>query len=1771
MTTSEASVKTELPVVRVFGGMGIDLHDESVRVGGPQQRRLLALLALRAGSVASIDWLAEHLWSDDERPEATARALRTYLSRLRQALPEPARDWVTTESGGYRFDAPAGVLEHQRFAELRAQATSARGRGDPLEALRLLDAALAMWRGEPFQELEDLDFSRGTIVQLRLDRLEMLEERWECSLALGRHTQITGELAVFAGEHRLRDRATRQYALALHRSGRTVEALRVIAEHRELLADVSGLDPSAAMLELEQAMLANDVSLAVEVAGRPLRGYRLLEEIGSGSFSIVWRGVQPSVGREVAIKQIRAELASQPDFIRRFEAEAHLVARIEHPHIVPLVDFWRDPDSAYLVMRFLRGDTLERRLDDGPLGVAEALTLATQIGGALSAAHDRGIVHRDVKSSNIMFDESGNAFLTDFGIALEATKSTGPAAAFSTGSPAYSAPEQIRREPLGPQADVFSLGVVLFECLTGSLPFADSGSVAALVEQQLHTDYPLVTDLRSDVPSAVADAIAKATAKAPGARFASVDAFVSALETGRAVVDDITKTPVGLATTLPNPYLGLRPFDEADQTRFFGREALVNALLTRFGGTGLASRCVGVIGPSGSGKSSLVRAGLLPSLRSGAVGGTDQWLTTTMVPGANPFESLEAALLRIAVNPPTTLLDQLQENKRGILRCLRRCLVDDGQKILLTIDQFEELFTTGDDRLTFDFLDGLAVAIEDPQSPLRLVFTLRADFYGQPLAHPTFARILDAASVNVTPLSPDELERAMVEPALALGVSFEPGLVAVIVADCIGQPAPLPLMQYALSELFERRDGSQLTIAAYENVGRLAGALAGRAEAIHRDADSAQRAAMRRCFGRLVSPSGDGGDLRRRVQTSDLGGEPSTLWILEQFGGARLLTFDRDRSTREPTVEVAHEALLREWPRLVEWLDQDRDLLRSSDAVAIAATNWHASGRSASDLYRGARLEAAARLASAAPDRLRSVDTEFIGASQRLAESQRRAEQQRVVRLRKMVVAIGVALVLALVAGGIAFNRQQRANEQARMAEQQALLAQELATEAELQTRRANEQAAVAEAQAEVAEQQAQLARRSEADAETQTRHAELATLVSRSAAASNADSELSLLLALEAQRRSSTSETQLSVLNALGTRSAAVVSSLPYRFGPEERCPVSPPLVPNASVQFGVLNGNFATRDLFTGEIIEYGPAPEPCVIWFGDAELDRRVVISSDLLRAWFGPFQGRLDHEISFDGRLAAHGSFEANHEILIMLRRGSIFTLVRYDARTGEEVGEAVAVEAEDLTGGRLDLDREYAIMSFALSPFAASPRAEGQGRLLIRNQASGEFVLDVFLPRPLHDALIDPKAAEIVGVSNNDNTIVTMDLATGELLASVEAFDIDIDHIGLRPNGLILAISRNEAQLFDRRTGPVGEPTPLLGVAGAFIRDDGLVQAQTVRGMEMLDVNSNGLTERTVAIEKPSHVMITDGLAMIAAIDGTGTQIVTLATGGRRSFGAMSAAGAQAYNIAPVDATNLAAGVWAISNQGIARWVDEQVVESLSWEPSEALVNHRSWYLDRYAHVRKLSDGSYAAELYRLTPGRLEQVMAIPAASLAAVHPSSDGGLFVVSTSGKLRTYSDEGSLVDELDVGVINTEVIALDPTSNQLAFGGDGVSVVDLATGAVMRLGQTSPAVNVGFVKAGSLLTTSGRDGTLRLWDLERGAFAGVAWRGVSATQGTAPQNDPAADTMWFATSGKLVEIPLDPDRWVERACDLVGRGFTQDEWDRFVPGNEPLQTACS
>jgi hypothetical protein len=300
---------------------------------------------------------------------------------------------------------------------------------------------------------------------------------------------------------------------------------------------------------------------------------------------------------------------------------------------------------------------------------------------------------------------------------------------------------------------------VTYEALSGRPPFA-AGSLLELLEKHAARAAAAAATAAADVPAAVDGVLARALAKRPAERYPDVGAFAAAFRAAIAAgptVGEAAARACWLLLSVDNPYKGLLAFGEADAALFYGREALTQQLLARLAETGPHHRFLAVVGPSGSGKSSLVKAGLVPALRRGALPGTDKWFVLDMVPGAHPFEELETALLRVAVNPPASLLAQLQDGERGLLRAVRRTLPpDDGSELVLIIDQFEELFTLVPDRdVTACFLNALIAAVSDPRSPLRVIVTLRADFYDRPLLYPGLSDLMQQRTEVVVPMTAD--------------------------------------------------------------------------------------------------------------------------------------------------------------------------------------------------------------------------------------------------------------------------------------------------------------------------------------------------------------------------------------------------------------------------------------------------------------------------------------------------------------------------------------------------------------------------------------------------------------------------------------------------------------------------------------------------------------------------------------------------------------------------------------------------------------------------------------------------------------------------------------------------------------------------------------------------------------------------------------------------------------------------------------------------------
>ena len=971
---------------RVLGS--IEVFEEgngSITLGGPKQQAVLAHLLLRANHLVPADVLIDEVWG--EEPPVTARnALQSYASHLRKAL-GPER--LEGSRAGYRLRAEPSELDATRFQSLVRDAR----RLLPIDAqaaVGAFDRALALWRGPAFADLATEPSLRAEAARLEELRLGALEDRIEAQLAIGQHAEAIGELDGLTARHPLRERFWEQLMLALYRSGRQGEALTAYQRARELLADELGIDPSPQLRRLQERILAQ--SRELDAGGEPLRGYRLLERLGEDPSGVVYRATQPNVGREVAIRVVHEHRANDPAFIRLFDAEAQAVAMLEHQHVAAVYDYWREPGQAYVVTRFLRGGSL-RDLLDHPESIQPegARRILEQVGSALVAAHRRGVGHGDVRASNVLFDEEGNAYLADFSIG---------------------------RGSAGTIDDLQAFAALTREVLDERVPMA--------VEEALRrVESARVPD---ETPRLLSDVIV--TLGPRSGRTAIVDADVR------------------------NPYKGLRPFLEADAGDFFGREAFIQTLLERMSPT-TGARFIAVVGASGSGKSSVVRGGLIAAIRRGAIEGSDRWFVTDMLPGHHPLEELDAALMRVAVRPPAGLLARLESGPRGLLEVVD-AIVPEGAELLLVVDQLEEVFTlteSEDDRALF--LESLRVATAEPSSRLRVVATLRADFYDRPLRYPRIGQLLGSTTEVLSALTPEELERAIVRPAERAGLQIDAALVPQIAADIADQPGALPLVQYALTELYDRREDGRLTLEAYRDIGGVGGALATSADHLYATRRPAGRNAVRQLFLRLVTLGEGVADTRRRVTRSELSAievDASALdAALDSYGRHRLLTFDRDPATREPTVEVAHEALLGAWERLRGWIEEARDDVRMHRRLSDAALEWERNGREPSFLLAGSRLDQFASWGSATNLALGLEERGYLSASvarrdeERAAEGartlrERTLERRSVKRLRALVVALTAGAVVAGTLTAIALNRNASAQRSSRVATARELL-----------------------------------------------------------------------------------------------------------------------------------------------------------------------------------------------------------------------------------------------------------------------------------------------------------------------------------------------------------------------------------------------------------------------------------------------------------------------------------------------------------------------------------------------------------------------------------------------------------------------------------------------------------------------------------------------------------------------------------------------------------
>ncbi|TME05606.1 MAG: TIR domain-containing protein, partial [Chloroflexi bacterium] len=478
-----------------------------------------------------------------------------------------------------------------------------------------------------------------------------------------------------------------------------------------------------------------------------------------------------------------------------------------------------------------------------------------------------------------------------------------------------------------------------------------------------------------------------------------------------------------------NPYKGLRPFTSADAHDFFGRDALIQELLEALKVSltknipGVQSaRLLAVVGTSGSGKSSVVMAGLLPCLQTGGILGSKGWVyLDPVVPGVHPIESLTLALSeKLHDKGLKTIREDLEDDPaRGLHLYATALAKPQGTKVVLFVDQFEELFTltTSEDERR-QFVDLLINAITEPGGPVVLILTLRVDFSDRPMQYPELYRLIDAHHSSVLPMEMDDLRGTIEQPAALPDVqlTFEGDLVGDLLFEIRGQTGALPLLQFTLDQLFQRRSGHQLSLQSYREIGGVKGALSQHAEETYQELPSDEhRQVARDVFLRLIKPGTTEQDTTRRraarseFEQADSKQTQQMQETLEAFIRARLLT--TNQISGKTTIEVSHEALIREWKRLAEWLREARDDILFQQSLSEDSAEWEQRKRPRDRLYRGVQLKEA--LTWARRNRPSEQEVVFLRAS---------AIQRTLLRMGVIAVVL-LLLSLTGIAGGLIATR----------------------------------------------------------------------------------------------------------------------------------------------------------------------------------------------------------------------------------------------------------------------------------------------------------------------------------------------------------------------------------------------------------------------------------------------------------------------------------------------------------------------------------------------------------------------------------------------------------------------------------------------------------------------------------------------------------------------------------------------------------------------------
>jgi len=823
--------------------------------------------------------------------------------------------------------------------------------------------------------------------------------------------------------------------------------------------------------------------------------YKVVRLLGRGGMGEVVMARDVELGRRVALKIINPALLGSEKDVARFLFEARATARFSHPHIVTIYGVGRHEGVPYMALEYLEGQTLRSRMRESSLGEREAVRIALAVAEALEESHAHDVQHGDLKPTNVLIPRDGRVRVLDFGLARVVGRSRrledgrvsvdpdelagGSGSDFA--SPQYMAPERWLDQEATELSDIWSLGAILFEMLAGRRPYTETDPTQLGTHITAPEPAPRVERYRT-VRSELTDVVARCLEKKPRMR-------PSARElSGR--LHDLLARHGAVHAREEAPYRGLRPFSERHAHVFFGRDSEVDAFLERVRERGVLP----VVGASGVGKSSFVQAGVIPRLRE-----QGRWTVVSLRPGRRPFVDLEAVLkeheeheyvddwdepstysLHItpeqmeeaADAPPDELGGPLAHRLRDAPTQLNLVLEEIAEKtktrLLLFVDQLEELYTlVEDEEIQRRFMLAITSAADDPQSPIRVIFTVRDDFLGRLHQGEGMRQALSQVTVLQRP-DATAMEQMLLQPLRSVGYTLDdPAVIPHMIESVHDEPACLPLLQFTARQLWDRRDQEkrQLRRATYDAMGGVAGALARHADGLLEGLPPRDVKQARKILLRLVTPEGT----RRVLPVSQVieGGGKRATRVLGQLVDARLVVVRKSSGQEgESELELVHESLIRSWSRLARWIDESREEIAVLSQLIQVAELWLQRGRKNEELWHGEALHEAHRALSRSSMGIPEVVEAFLRAGLR--------KDDRIRRRKRILVEVGVGLLalIALSSAVVAWIMGENKAEMKRQkdrAEVQWVLAESRRAEAQREgARGALERGAMLEAKAKI-------------------------------------------------------------------------------------------------------------------------------------------------------------------------------------------------------------------------------------------------------------------------------------------------------------------------------------------------------------------------------------------------------------------------------------------------------------------------------------------------------------------------------------------------------------------------------------------------------------------------------------------------------------------------------------------------------------------------------